>query len=211
LSDKDWFVFLKGNEVHAQPRDNRSSRKKVPFEIVPLDSNEYYKMRGDRSVIKVDDGYLIAFWQGEFGGSLYWFDTRGKTRKLVANAKIVQFIKRDSKIYAMEGLAHMGMSYGSIVEIAKVNEEWAISEYLRLPFAPYTAQLDPNNNLIIVTSGNLLLIDKDGNVDTLTKGFWSDLYPNSMVRDKDVLYVGMRKGVFRFDLLNRKQQWLMPK
>jgi hypothetical protein len=183
----------------------------LPFKTEPLDDKEKYKMRGRRSAIKVDDGYLVAFWRGEFGGDLYWFSDDGKDRKSVSPAMIVQFFKRNNKIYAIEGLAHMGISDGSIVELKKEKNAWTISEYLRLPFAPYAAQLDNVENIVIVTSDNLLSVDKNRNIDTLIKGFWSGLYPTSMVMQKNICYIGMRQGVLKFDLANRRQEWLVPK
>ena len=124
---------------------------------------------------------------------------------------IVQFIKRDSSIYAIEGLAHMGSSDGGIVELKKNNGNWTITDYLRLPFAPYAAQLDVKNNLVIVTSDNLISIDRNRNVDTLIKqGFWADLYPTSIVIKDNIVYIGMRQGILKFNLLLKRPEWFMP-
>jgi hypothetical protein len=211
-SNNDWVVYSNGKEVHAKVMGQTPFVDELPFKIEPLDDKEKYKMRGMRSVQKVDDGYLVAFWRGEFGGNLYWFGNNGKDRKLISPTWIVQFLKRAGKIYAIEGLAHMGMSDGSIVEIKKTNNTWTISEYFKLPFAPYTAQLDNKNNFVIVTSDNLLLVDTNRKVDTLVKeGFWSGLYPTSMVIQKSICYIGMRQGVLKFDLLTKKQEWLMSR
>ena len=43
-----------------------------------------------------------------------------------------------------------------------------------------------------------------------SRGFWGHLYPTSMVIQNDVVYVGMRKGVYKFDLATRKEEWLLP-
>lgn len=210
-SNNNWVVFINGDNVHARLMEEMTSINEPPFKIKPLDEKERLKMRGKRSVLKVEDGYLVAFWRGEFGGVLYWFAENGKERKFVSFAMIVQFIQRDNKIYAIEGLAHLSMSDGSIVEIKKVNKEWKILEYLKLPFAPYATQLDANKNMIVVTSDNLLSVNRLGSVDTLVKeGFWSSLYPTSMVIHKNICYVGMRQGVLKFDLFTKKQEWLMP-
>jgi hypothetical protein len=211
-SHNDWIVYSKGNNVHAKLMGQMPFVNELPFKIEPSDEQEKYKMRGKRSVVKVVDGYLVAFWRGEFGGYLYWFSDNGITRKLISPAMIVQFLKRDNKIYAIEGLAHMSISEGSIVEIKKVNDSWTTSEYLTLPFAPYAARLDTKNNFIIVTSDDLLSVDINRNVDTLVKeGFWPGLYPTSMVIQNDICYIGMRQGVLKFDLLKRRQKWLVPK
>ena len=42
------------------------------------------------------------------------------------------------------------------------------------------------------------------------KWLWGFLYPTSMVIQNDVVYVGMRGGVYKFDLTTRKDEWLLP-
>ena len=64
------------------------------------------------------------------------------------------------------------------------------------------------------------IIELPGSVDTLRvihkpiekrpKWLWGFLYPTSMVIQNDVVYVGMRGGVFKFDLTTRKEEWLLP-
>ncbi|MDX2046794.1 MAG: hypothetical protein SFU87_08405 [Chitinophagaceae bacterium] len=209
-SNNDWIVFSKGNDIHARLMGQMPFVNELPFKIEPLDEKEKYKMRGKRSVLKVDDGYLVGFWKGEWGGCLFWFNNDGKQRYQVSGDMIVQFLKRNNKYYAIEGLAHLSMSDGSVIEIEKANGKWTTKEYVRLHFAPYAADIDSKNNFIIVTSDNLLSVDTNKKVDTLiTEGFWGGLYPTSMVIKRDVAFVGMRHGVFRFYLPTKKQEWLM--
>jgi len=49
-------------------------------------------------VLEVEDGYLVGFHGGEFGGDLYWFSKNGQKKYKISGDNIVQFIKRDSKI-----------------------------------------------------------------------------------------------------------------
>lgn len=154
---KDWTVFLKGTKVFATV-----SRKKIsdtlPFKIIPTE-NDKYKIGGSRSVIQVDDGFLVGFYRGEWGGNLYWFSKDGKQKYEISNHEIVQFIKRDNKIYAIEGLDHGSISEGSIIEVNKLDEKWRAIDYLKLPSAPAGIDLDINNRFIIITSNSLLTID----------------------------------------------------
>lgn len=39
---------------------------------------------------------------------------------------------------------------------------------------------------------------------------WGAFYPTSMVIQNDVVYVGMRGGVYKFDLTTKKEEWLLP-
>lgn len=42
------------------------------------------------------------------------------------------------------------------------------------------------------------------------KWLWGFLYPTSMVIQNDMVYVGMRGGVYKFDLITKKEEWLLP-
>jgi hypothetical protein len=207
----DWIVSIDSNEVHVSSGRQYSSKNNLPFEIKPTKEEERI-FRGKRSVLQVDDGYLIGFYRGEWGGNLYWFSSDGANKYKVSNDQIVQFKMRDNKIYAIEGLAHLSMSEGSIVEIKKDNGKWTSKEYLKLPSAPEAIELDSKNNFIIVTSSSLLSIDNYNHIDTLiATGMWdSYLYPNSLVNQNDILFIGMRKGVFKYNLLTKKDEWLLP-
>ena len=46
------------------------------------------------------------------------------------------------------------------------------------------------------------------NIDTLLdNAFWRGLYPNSMIKIDDCIYVGMRGGVYGYDLNTETEMW----
>ncbi|MDR2148790.1 MAG: hypothetical protein LBE91_20305 [Tannerella sp.] len=240
-ADKEWVVYLDSNEVRAVNDRSYTYRrnfanKKLPFEIEQL---------GVSDVIQVTDGYLVAFDRGEWGGGLFWYSKNGKKNDEIVNSMfsspVVQFVKRDNRIYAITGLAHLGMSFGNIIEIKREREKWILEEFVKLPDAPNTIQLDSKDNMLVFTCSGLYSIDREANLDTLAikirrpivpiieielpndtlriektpiKRYpnweWGFLYPNSMVIQNDVVYVGMRGGVYKFDLATKKEEWLMP-
>ena len=227
----DWFVYLDKDEIMVDEKGNKwvDLRTKLPFKI--RQSNSKWTiisapLAGLIDFVKVQDGYLIGFNRGEYGGELYWFSKNGKKRYEVSGHDIVQFIKRDNKLYAIED---SGIFDGSIIEIEKQEGKWVANEFLKLPTTPRAIQLDSKGNFIVVTFGTdwnfdewgrviinatpgLFSIDRDANIDTLVKdGMWGDnLYPSSMVIQNDVVYIGMRKGVYKFDLATKKEEWLLP-
>ena len=205
----DWTVFLKGNNIYATNSRNKTSDT-LPFKIIPT-KKEKNKIAGSRSVIKVNNGYLVGFYRGEWGGNLYWFSQDGKNKYEISDHVIVQFIKRDNKFYAIEGVGHLGIPDGSIIEIKEVNKKWIAVEHLKLPSAPDGIDLAQNNNFVIITSKSLLTVDTNFKIDTLIeKGFWwPALYPTSLVIKDNIAYVGMRKGIFKYDLTTNKREWLM--
>lgn len=209
-SPNEWEVYLNGNKVMVSNTGRESKKAPLPFEIKPSKA-EQYNMAGKRSVLKVDDGYLVGFYRGEWGGHLYWFSNNGKSHYWISDDEIVQLIQADGMNYAIQGLDHMSISEGSVISITKFKEKWRSKEYTKLPSAPYAIALDVSNNFIVLTSQNLIKIDKGAGITTLVeKGIWSNyLYPNSMVINGDILYAGMRSGVFKYNMLTKKQEWLL--
>jgi hypothetical protein len=237
----NWIVYLDKNEIRvtddfSYTYKQNLSNKKLPFKI---------DQPGLIDVIQVNDGYLVGFNRGEWGGSLCWYSKNGKKNIKIGGSVFssspIQFIKRDNQIYAITGLSHMSMSYGDIIKIEKKQKQWIVEEYVKLPDDPHVIQLDRRNNMLVFTSSGLYSIDKEGHLDTLAiklirpitpsieialpndtlkiklkpierypKWVWGFLYPTSMVIQNDMVYVGMRGGVYKFDLTTKKEEWLLP-
>jgi hypothetical protein len=205
-SDK-WTVFLKDGKVHVTSMQMKSE---LPPEI-EANKDEKIKFRGQSSFLTVDDGYLVGSYRGEWGGNLFWYSNDGKKHYEISDDEVVQFIKREGKNYAIQGLAHLGSSEGSIINIEKVGGKWTAKEYLKLPKAPEAIALDSKNNFIIVTSKSLIKVDSNFNVTTLVeRGLWyegSD--PTGLIIYNDIVYFGMRGGIYKFNLLTGAQEWLV--
>ena len=163
----NWIVYLDKNEIRviddfSYTYKQNLSNKKLPFKI---------EQPGLIDVIQVNDGYLVGFNRGEWGGSLYWYSKNGKKNIKIGGSVFstspIQFIKRDNQIYAITGTSHMGSSSGNIIRIEKKQNQWTIEEYKRLPDAPSAIQLDSRNNMLVFTSSGLYSIDKDAHLDTL--------------------------------------------
>ncbi len=167
-------------------------------------------MIGKVSILKVDDGYLLGFFRGEWGGYMYWFSKDGKHHYLISEVDVVQFIGFNNHVYAIEGLAHLGLSEGSILSLQKKNGKWISSEYLKLPAAPEAIAVY-GNNFIIITSKSLLEVDDNLKTTTLVeKGILYYLDPNSLIIHDNIVYAGMQAGVYKYNLLSKQQEWLMP-
>jgi len=205
----NWEVSIQNGDVKVT---KETYPKKLPFSIQTRDATSE-KFRGTPYTFKVDDGYLVSFFKGEFGGNVFWFSADGKDDyEIPGGYQVVQFIKRDGKIYGIEGLAHLSLSSGSIIEFLKINGKWTAKDYLRLPKAPHAVKLDSKGNFIIVTSPALLSVDRNANIKTLiSEGIWYPyLYPSSLAIDKNIVYIGMRKGVYQYNLNTAQSAWLMP-
>jgi len=106
------------------------------------------------------------------------------------------------------------MSKGSIINIENEGGKWVSKVYLELPFAPYAITLDSNKNFFVITSNNLLKVDSNKKITTLFKkdvwkiGFHSNSF--SIVIKDNIVYEGMRAGVYKYNLLTGRQEWLLP-
>lgn len=152
---------------------------------------------------KVSDGWLAGFNRGEFGAALWWFSTDGKTSYHISDHQINQFIAYGERVFAVEGLAHLGMSDGSLIEIQKEGEKWVAKTFVELPDSGEAVMLLPDGRFCVVTSQMLLAVTLEKKMELLLpKAEWGTLYPNSIVIDAKGkwVYVGMRQFVVRYDM-----------
>src|SRR6187431_3613958 len=88
-SPAGWLVSLDSSgQVIAHNRIVKSpSVDTLPFRPY-FDTMRSYSWKGFRTVKKVDNGYLVGFNKGEFGGSLYWFSERGDTSYQISRVNV---------------------------------------------------------------------------------------------------------------------------
>ncbi|WP_158828777.1 hypothetical protein [Mucilaginibacter lacusdianchii] len=209
-SNKALQVYLKHDSVlvRAQPKVNKQP---LPFEINIANNDDAWQFGGDRAVTAVNNGYLVGFNRGEWGGHLYWFSKDGKQHYKISDHQVVQFIQNGGNLYAIEGLVHGGSSEGSMIIINQEKDKWRAQTFVKLPYAPVAAAVNRHQNFIIATSSSLVQVNQQAKVRTLAVNRLLRYMPpaNSLVIKGDEVYVGMVKGVFRYDLQAGKQEWLM--
>jgi len=207
-----WRVYLD----HGQPRaalgegpDEVRQSSWPPFEP------KADKFVGANRFAAVNDGWLVGFNHGEFGAALYWFSRDGRRHYLISNDHVVTFFTRPDGIYAIEGMAHMGASCGSLIRVARATKtgRWQAERFVRLPFAPDTIALQRNGNMIIALTDSLVSVTPDGHITTLIADApWWTLSPATSVilPDDSKLYLGMVQYVGEVDLTTNKLRMLVP-
>ncbi len=212
-SAHEWNVYLHAGKVCTRllpPKRNIIGDQ--PDFVIPDSRNSW----GQKYTLKVNDGWLIGYNAGEWGGSLWWFSNTGKAKYKISNAIIKGYIQKDGTIYALEGLDHLGVSEGSIMQVVMNTDtgRYESKVFTSLKETPYAAIFDKNDSMVVVTSSNLISIDRDAKINKLVRAdFWRGLYPNSIVIDEqDAAYIGMRQGVAKVLLTesNPKIEWLIP-
>jgi len=186
---KKYEVFLNSeNKVEYRSYEYRRVKGvELPFKIVPKAVDEY-DFGGRQVNLKVDNGWLVGFDKGEWGGNLFWFNEKGTKYEKITSGNIKNLFKINGKIYATEGLAHLYLSSGQIFAVELVYGKWTVEKKIDLPNTPYATTL------------------------TKDKEFLIGLYPNSILIDKQTIYIGMRAGILRtqFGSID-KQEWLTEK
>ena len=206
-----WRVFADGGSVSAEIAKSEVpvQRRRPPFD--PAADN----MMGASRFWSVDDGWLVGFNHGEFGAALYWFSKDGKSHYRISRHQVVDFFTLPDGIHAIEGLAHLGMSKGSVIRISRAqpNTHWQASTVTTLPFAPYAVSVSRDGTLLVTLSDGMAEIGGDRKVNTIySERMWSGLYPTSSVLSADErrLYIGMRQYVVEFDLQTKAARYLLP-
>ncbi len=207
----EWQVDIKnGRPVAHLKKTNQQVKSILPF-VLKRDT----KMPGELQAYKVRDGWLLGFNAGEWGGSLWWYSANGKQRYRISYDQITQFLPTKRGLFALEGLAHMSLSFGQIIEIRRDKKgHWTSSRFVDLGHAPYVGVVDSAGNFIVSTTHNVIEVhpDKIQNV-LLPVVFWSCFYPRSIaLGPSGDIYLGMRHGVVRIHAVNftYTADWLLP-
>jgi hypothetical protein len=210
-SEREWDVFTK----NGQPRAQLCVKGPKKHFNQPSFAPEAGGFHGASAFAKVDDGWLVGFNRGEFGAALYWFSRDGKHSYKISDHQVVSLFSLSGSVYAIEGLAHMGLSRGSVIRITrpKRNARWQAMSVVKLPFAPRAVSLRRDGTMLITLSDSLVSVSPDRKIKTLLRDVpWDNLYPNSSVLslDEQKLYIGMRQFVAEYDLATRRLRLLVP-
>lgn len=150
-------------------------------------------------------GYISGTNHGEFGGSLEYHDKDGTSYILSDKVIPVAIFSYNNEIYLLDGLAHLGLSSGSISRIVMKDGRWSIVDTVDLGAAPDAYFEDKESgNFFIVTTMSIIKADlsqKEIQFEVLTEiSSMSGLYPSSIVKHKNYIYISMRRAVLTFNI-----------
>lgn len=168
-----------------------------------------------RAVMPVDGGWIVGFNKGEFGASLYWFNPDGTANYKISDHQVVAFVQRGDDLLAIEGLAHLSLSNGSLIRIARAEPggRWLAATLLELPTAPYAAVMRRDGTLVLALSDRVVFVDGRDRLRTLvTDEAIGDGYPDTAVLspDESRLYIAGRQYVIEVNLTLGWLRFLVP-
>jgi len=216
-----WSVSLTQGHARAKPLTIREHVDPIPFKYA-----EGENRRGNRHVARVDDGWLVGFDEGEFGGGLWWFSDRAdhKSRPIHPSSSspsnpsdifhaenVLGLPMVGGQRLVLMGLDHMTGRSGRVFRAVAAPTGWELAPVAVLDAQPDVWLVDGSRLLFLTESG---LWVSDGfaarRVHAVDLG---NLTPTSMVRAADgAVYVGMRYYVLR--LAERgdvwEESWFVP-
>lgn len=205
-STDEWYVRVREGRLIVSDRPEEEADT-LPFKIKPIPRRGETELAGRRHVLVVEDGYLVGFDAGEFGGSAWWFSGKGdRWQKLTLRAgsyfpeNVHAFAVLGKDVLAFEGLTHMFTNHGRIVRLHHGSDgDWHASLFANLSACPRAVlQLSERTWLFATTTG-VFTIDAEARARALWEPRGVHLYyPNSLVRDEaGTVYMGMRSFVVR--------------
>ncbi len=84
MGSSDWRIYSEGKEIFATD-DRYFISEKLPFEL-----NKECSLGGRQTILKVNDGYLVGFDRGEWGGGLFWYDAKGSNCYKISSEQVVK-------------------------------------------------------------------------------------------------------------------------
>lgn len=111
--------------------------------------------------VKFDDGWLVAYERGEWGGMLMWIEPNG-VMKLLSENNSNDLLLHNDKVYVAQGLSHMGIQQGNILMVTKVGKRFA-QETIPSPSAVY--KLDAQDDKLVgLLANGIIYIDANDTV-----------------------------------------------
>jgi len=207
----EWRVFVEHDQVYAQLSSEAQPSHRDRPEFSP--KAEEFSTQPNTAFMRVSDGWLTGFNDGEFGAALYWFSRDGQQHYKISDHQVVDFFSGVDGIYAIEGLGHMGVSSGSVIRIALAQPggRWQASTVVKLPSDPCTVSTRRDGTLFITSPRCIVSVGRDRRVTTLLQDPWW-YRPTSAVLspDEQKLYIGMEYFVGEFDIPAKTLRLLLP-
>jgi hypothetical protein len=211
-STREWRVTAVGEnlKVSLDARSNHQDPLPPGLDLKRLAVDA----KGERHVIRVEDGWLIGSDAGEFGGGLWWVSSEGRSSKRLAGENVVGFAESWRGVIALTGLAHMGQDDGQALRITEGEAgNRKVEALANLGGAPRAFATEASDSVLIVTTRGLVRLRTSGSVEQLLPTNYGLLYPNSMtLSPSGVIHVGMRHFITRLTPAGDgyQEEWFVP-
>lgn len=217
-SHNEWRVISEGDGVKITKR--LSQKADVPA-LPPLLKQEAGMpgrtvSAGLRTAMHFENGWLLAYDAGEWGGGLWLTNEDGSKTKRIISDNVRAVVTIDGGILVLSGLAHMSMDFGDAFIFSNPDGlNVSLQHSVNLNGEPSAYAKEPDGSVLFVTTFGLCRITKSGELQRLTyfPRWMRQQYPNSMAIASDgSVFIAMRMFVLRLRANSGKysEEWLLP-
>ncbi len=196
----------------------RHSPREGQHEHVPMSpADVLLPQDANRRSLAFDDGWLVGFDAGEFGGGLWWVNTDGRRARILlgdvptwAN-NVHALLSQPEGPLAFVGLTHLSAEYGAVFRCVRRNGRWKAILLARIEGTPTAATAEASGGALFVSTHGIGRVSQSGAIRTLLRRDFDGLYPSSIATDTGgTIYVGMRNVVIRLGSGAEHEDWLVP-
>lgn len=129
----------------------------------PADSWPSFIPSDTRAVFPVEDGWLVGFNRGEFGGGLFHYNHEGQKRVILEDARIGGIYRTSNGLVATEGVDHMMYHPGIVYRLVREDSSaWHAQLFATLQAAPEKIAMARDGTLIVQSRGAVVAIAQGG-------------------------------------------------
>lgn len=210
-SELEWWVFRQDGKVRARLSNEPPNEAGESPRFTPKAG----RFRNASALARVNDGWLVGFNEGEFGGALYWFSRDGNASYMISQHQVVAFFCWADSVHAIEGLEHLGLSHGSVIRIdrQRAEERWRATVLVDLASAPHAVTPHQDGTILITVSDGIVAVGPDRTVSRLLANRELGAFlptSSALTVDGQRLYIGMRQFVGEFSLTTKRFRYLIP-
>ena len=209
---RDWKVSLQGQVLKIQDYQPPAVRCKFPFRIKSATPDD--GIYGDCVYERVNDGWLVGYNAGEFGGSLWWVSADGRRSTRLSRENVVAFAELSTEKLVLVGLSHLGGHRGKVLKIGGPTPSgWKVKTLVDLKAAPRAVLKESPSSLLLLTEESLFRIGKTEGLRRRWKGTRFIWYTKSMVRTQTrIIFIGTRHFVIKLTPTQGgfREEWFEP-
>jgi hypothetical protein len=176
----------------------------LPFAFRPAGST------GARRVLQLQNGWLVGFNHGEFGGSLWWVDSSGTRSTQLLDDNVTKIHRILGHIYVFTNVYGKSDRGGAIYEFDK---EGKIRNHTDFTSAPREFVQETSNSFLVVGGEGVFRVNTSLQSKQLSQQDLSGFSPNSIAIGPDqTIYIGLNCFVLRLisEGASYREQWLVP-
>jgi len=213
---REWRVSVSNGtlEIAVIPFERGGAQSQVfNKQELPAGIQRVKGMVGLQSTLKLQNGWLLGFDGGEFGGGL-WFASDDGTTQILNRENVHGFVTTPQGVLVLAGLAHLTLDSGKVfIAPYVVKSSSDVKLLVDLDGAPQAFTKVSDDVMLVVTTRGVSRIRSSGGSELLLRRDLGLLYPNSVAATPDgVIYVGARLFVVRLSPHDGDyiEQWMLP-